>query len=239
VQNLEQRVSEAVRFFWTIRVKQKKKQDTSGKRDQGSRGAATGGRQLDGFIQLVADLLIESGVPQESVLCKKKLDLPGYFRPDKRWDLLVVHDGRLLAAAEFKAHIGPSFGNNFNNRTEEAIGNAADIWTAYREGALKLSPQPWLGYLMFLEKAPGSTKPVVCSENHFPVLKGFQNASYAKRYEIFCQKLIRERLYHASCLLLSEQGKGLAGCFSEPLKLLSFHKFTRSLLSAVRCNLSE
>jgi hypothetical protein len=27
----------------------------------------------------------------------------------------------------------PSFGNNFNNRSEEAIGSASDIWIAYRE----------------------------------------------------------------------------------------------------------
>ena len=33
-----------------------------------------------------------------------------------------------------KSHVGPSFGNNFNNRTEEAIGTSHDLFTAYREG---------------------------------------------------------------------------------------------------------
>jgi hypothetical protein len=46
--------------------------------------------------------------------------LPGYFRPTKLWDVLVIHDKRLLAAIELKSQVGPSFGNNFNNRTEEA-----------------------------------------------------------------------------------------------------------------------
>jgi len=52
-----------------------------------------------------------------------------------------------VAAIEFKSQVG-SFGNNYNNRTEEAIGSASDIWGAYREGAFKPSARPWLGYLM-------------------------------------------------------------------------------------------
>jgi hypothetical protein len=66
---------------------------------------------------------------------RTKRELPGFFRPTKDWDMLVVHEGHLIAAVEFKSQRGPSFGNNFNNRTEEAIGNATDLWTAFREGA--------------------------------------------------------------------------------------------------------
>jgi hypothetical protein len=43
------------------------------------------------------------------------MELPGYFRPTKEWDLLVILDGNLLASIEFKSQIGPSFGNNYNN----------------------------------------------------------------------------------------------------------------------------
>ena len=63
------------------------------------------------------------------------VELPGFFRPTKEWDIVVVSDNNLIAAIELKSQIGPSFGNNFNNRTEEALGTAMDIWTAYREGA--------------------------------------------------------------------------------------------------------
>jgi len=55
------------------------------------------------------------------------LTLPGYYRRTKNWDLIVTHCGLLVAAVEFKSQLG-SFGNNFNNRSEEAIGNVADIW---------------------------------------------------------------------------------------------------------------
>ena len=74
--------------------------------------------------------------------------------------IVVVVDGNLIAAIELKSQVGPSFGNNFNNRTEEALGTAMDIWTAYREGAFCTSPAPWLGYLLLLEDCPESRRPV-------------------------------------------------------------------------------
>lgn len=70
------------------------------------------------------------------------LELPGYFRPNKKWDLLVVDKNELVIAIEFKSQVGPSFGNNFNNRTEEAMGTALDIWTAYREGVFGAQQAP-------------------------------------------------------------------------------------------------
>jgi hypothetical protein len=86
--------------------------------------------------------MIEAGLSKASVHWNNKLELPGYYRPEKCCDLIVVVDGRLLAIIEFKAQVGPSFGNNFNNRTEEALGNATDLWAAYREGAFKPSERP-------------------------------------------------------------------------------------------------
>ena len=107
----------------------------------------------------------------------------------------MIVDGTLIASIEFKSQVGPSFGNNFNNRTEEALGNATDIWAAYREGAFKPSARPWLGFFMLLEQAPRSTAPVRAREPHFKVFPEFKNATYAKRYEILLTKLLRERLY--------------------------------------------
>jgi hypothetical protein len=56
----------------------------------------------------------------------------------------------IATVIEVKAHVG-SFGNNFNNRVEEALGNATDFWSAYREATFAPSARPWLGYLMMLE----------------------------------------------------------------------------------------
>jgi hypothetical protein len=221
----------AVKHFWSTREVQSQKQGgTSGSKDAGARSAVTGGAQMNGFINVVRDLLCESGLPKAHVYCEKYVEIPGWYRPEKKWDLLIVADGKLLAGIEFKSQVG-SFGNNYNNRTEEAIGSAADIWAAYREGAFKPSARPWLGYLMLLEEAPGSLSPVRAREPHFKVFPEFKDASYAKRYEILLTKLVRERLYDSACFLMSNATDGLKGLYKEPAPELSFQNFVESLLA--------
>jgi len=211
--NLEGRVKAAVRHFWQNR------QDKS----------PQAGQTLDEFSLLIKNLLVESGIPAGSIYRKEKEELPGFFRPSKRWDLIVVLDGQLFAALEMKSQVG-SFGNNYNNRTEEAIGSATDIWAAYREGAFKLSQRPWLGYLMLLEDAQGSRRAIKVAEPHFGVFTEFQGASYAKRYELLCKRLMRESLYDAACLLMSGREHGLQGEFTEPVPELSFRNFITPLV---------
>lgn len=185
---------------------------------------------MDGFVNLIRELVCEAGLPSACVYCESRVELPGWFRPEKQWDLLIVDEGQLFAGIEFKSQVG-AFGNNYNNRTEEAIGSAVDLWSAYREGAFKPSARPWLGYLMLLEDAPGSTRPVRAQEPHFKVFPEFKAASYARRYEILLTKLVRERLYDSACFLMSNTEQGRKGHYTEPLEELSFEKFTNSLLA--------
>ena len=107
--------------------------------------------------------------------------------------------------------------NNFNNRTEEALGTAVDIWTAYREGAFGHgAPQPFVGWLMLLEDAEGATRPSrLESSPHFNLFPEFVKASYSRRYELLCQKLVREQHYTAAALLLSPREKGSSGSYRE------------------------
>jgi len=229
--DLEKKLRQAIKHFWTTRETQAQKQGSkTGSRDSGARTAVTGGRQMDGFISLVRNYLCKNGLPKAHVYCEKRVELPGWYRPEKKWDLLVVADGRFLAGIEFKSQVG-SFGNNYNNRTEEAIGSASDIWAAYREGAFKPSARPWLGYMMLLEEAPDSTRPVRAQEPHFKVFPEFKEASYAKRYEILLTKLVRERLYDSACFLLSGAKNGPKGSYKEPAAELSFQNFMTSLLA--------
>ena len=187
---------------------------------------------MDGFVQLFTDLITEAGIDRSSIYYSRRVDLPGFFRPTKEWDLIVVHNGLLLVAIEAKSQVG-SFGNNFNNRTEEAMGSALDIWTAYREGAFVASPQPWLGYLFLLQDCAKSQSPVKVREPHFKVFEEFQGASYARRYEIFCLKLVRERQYTAAAFLTSRSGTGEKGEYDEPASDLRFEAFARSLVAHV------
>jgi len=176
--DIEKELRRAIKHFWSTRQRQAKKQGSkSGARDAGSRTAVTGGRQMDGFINLVRDYLCSNGLPKAQVFCGKAVEIPGWYRPEKQWDLLVISDGELIAGIEFKSQVG-SFGNNYNNRTEEAIGSATDIWAAFREGAFKPSARPWLGYMMLLEDAPASTRPVKAREPHFKVFPEFVDVSY-------------------------------------------------------------
>jgi hypothetical protein len=231
MKDLHARVSKALRHFWKTRQHQAQAQGAAtGQKDYGERGSVTGGAQLDGFIHLIRDLLREAGLPAANIYCKTKTNLPGFFRPEKSWDLLAVAEGHLLAALEFKSQVGPSFGNNFNNRTEEVLGCATDLWTAYREGVFAPSQRPWLGFVMLLEESPGSTRPVKVTEPHFRVLDEFRAASYAKRYEILLTRLLRERLYDGTCLITSTRTGGLRGIFQEPSAELAFEGFARSLL---------
>ena len=193
----------------------------------------TGGAQMDGFIRLIGDLIIEAGADESNIFYNRHLELPGFFRPTKEWDLLMVRDNQLILAIEVKSQVGPSFGNNFNNRTEEALGSALDLWTAYREGAYNKTIKPWLGYLFLLEDCPQSRRPVKVQEPHFRVFPEFVTASYGKRYELFCRKLVRERHYNTAAFLQSDKTGGLKGQYTEPATDLTFEIFARSLIAQV------
>ena len=188
---------------------------------------------MDGFIALLTKLVIEAGIDAANIYYRESLELPGYFRPTKRWDFIVVVNGKLIVALETKSQVGPSFGNNFNNRTEEAMGSALDLWTAFREEAFGSSVRPWIGYLFLLEDCVSSTKPVGVKEPHFKVFPEFLASSYAKRYELFCRRLVLEKHYDNSAFLMSSADNGLQGAFSEPAPDLSFQAFANSLVARV------
>jgi len=233
LEKFEKNLAKAVTHYWTTRETQKEKQRSRGVTDSGLRSAVTGGAQMDGFIDLFTNLIIEAGISSEFIFRKTYLELPGYFRPTKEWDIIVVRNGQLIAAIEAKSQVGPSFGNNFNNRTEEAIGSALDLWTAFREGAFNAGLQPFLGYFFMLEDCEASNKPVKVKEPHFKVFPEFIGASYTKRYELLCRKLILERHYTSACFLTSKSDVGLKGHYYEPAKDLAFMNFAKSIVSHI------
>ena len=186
---------------------------------------------MDGFVHAVRGLLLSANVPESCIHAGKNVELPGWFRAEKKWDLVVVHENELIAALEFKSQVGPSFGNNFNNRSEEAIGSATDMWAAYREGAFAPSGRPFLGYLMLLEDCPDSRRPIKVSEPHFGVFEEFQDASYGHRYGVLVEKLVRDRLYDGACFLISDAIEGPSGRYAEPHRELTFAKMMAPLLA--------
>ena len=226
----EQKTKAAVMAFWSNREKAKQKQIDSGKIDQGERAGVTGGKNLDGFIALVIDIIKANGLSHAEIYQERAvLTLPGYFRPTKLWDLLVMDKGELIAAIELKSQVGPSFGNNFNNRTEEAIGTAHDFWTAYREDAFGKQPKPFVGWIMLVEDDPASRRAVRDASPHFPVFKEFQGASYQQRYDILCQRLIKEQLYTTAALMTSPRSAVSTGEYNGLSDMTSLKTFVTAL----------
>jgi len=225
--DIEKRLQEAVQAYWNARASNKEKQIEGGKIDAGTRGEVTGGAQMGAMEVLVADILLDAGLKRVDVKTRTSLELPGYYRSEKKWDLIVVSDGQLVTAMEFKSQVGPSFGNNFNNRSEEAIGSATDIWVAYREGRFGKTPAPFLGYFFLLEDCDRVKTPVRNKEPYFKVDPVFDKASYSKRYELLARRLVLERVYSAACFVMATNSPRTV--ITQPAEDLNFQRFVAAL----------
>lgn len=105
--NLDALLETAVRQFWSARAGAL---HASAGTDTGNRGAVTAGKNLDGFYDLIRALVVANGLPETSVYCGtqglgrlRHTILPGFYRPSKNWDALVLHGGELVAAIELKS----------------------------------------------------------------------------------------------------------------------------------------
>ena len=222
-----EQTAKAARGFW-----QTKRRQLASSGDTSNRGAVVGGKQMDGFVALLRQVAMDAGVPADAIITDKNY-LPGFFRSSKDWDMLIITPaGKLAAAIELKSQIG-SYGNNFNNRTEEAIGSAVDLWTAFREGQFPAQQAPWVGWLMVVGRDAKSTAPVRNYEPYFPVRPEFDGATYTDRYRIFCQKLITERHYTATALLWTSDAKTF-GNVADDISLPRFLNSFSSYLSGQR-----
>ena len=209
----------AVGSYWDGLAHQAARQGSAtGVKDTGNRAAVTGGKQMNAMQQVVAGLWTADAELALEVRTKGRQDLPAFYRAAKNWDLLVLHRGSLVAAMEFKSQRGPSFGNNFNNRTEEALGLAADSQKAFQEGLFG-QLKPWFGFVMLVERTARSLSPVAVPKRMpFPADPIFYGASYIDRYRIFFERMVTEGNYDAVALLTSAAGNE---DFEEPSRSLS------------------
>lgn len=219
----------AVRAFWAGRDLQTQRQLESGRLDAGTRGAVTGGQHLRPLEASVSELFAPLIARGAEVHTGTRLTLPGHYRRSKNWDLLVTLNGTLVAAVELKSQVG-SIGNNFNNRTEEALGNAVDIWKAYEEGAFG-PVRPWLGFVFVIEHSDASSRVSKLDPfTLFPADPIFSGTSYVDRYRILARRLVRERLYDATCVLATRQGEGI---LEEPVHEVSVANFAAAVAGRI------
>lgn len=225
------KVRHAVDEYWHGRVSQASRQQRRGVHDVGSRSEVTGGGQLDAFGNILQEIAWGAGYEPGEVAFRPALYLPGFYRPQKRWDLVVSRKGRVVAAVELKSQAG-SFKNNFNNRAEESLGLARDFWVAYRENAFGPGAQPWLGYFFLLEDCEDSARKGTLSASPFPPFGKFEETSVQDRYRILLESMVLERDYSCTSLILSRRPpKTGAADYSEPFASLGFLRFCKSFFA--------
>lgn len=215
----------ACRSYWDVRTTQA----TSGL-GEGSGAAVRGGRHFDAIQALVAKVFLDAGFTGEQILLGASATLPGYYRATKNWDLVVVERDALVAAFELKSLGGPSFGNNFNNRSEEAVGNADDLWEAFNHGRLG-ALRPWLGYFFLIEDAEGSRRPVRASVRVGTVDPAFNGKTYCERAAQLCTRLKKDEFYSAVCFATSSRDP--AEVPHEPVDDLNWATFTASIRARI------
>lgn len=227
MENYDTMIAEAVRFFWETRTSQGNTNQT----ESTNRGSVLGGRQMNGFLDILKTLAIEAGIKSEYIFTKGSI-IPGFYRANKDWDMLITSPShKLITLVELKSQIG-SYGNNFNNRLEEAIGSSVDFWKAFRNNQFPNQQAPWVGYFMLVGKDEKSTRPVHNQRGQFPVLPEFDNASYLERYRILCQKMILERDYTSVALTWTSSANSFGDVSAEMSLahfLLSFSSYLKGM----------
>ncbi|MFJ4790785.1 PaeR7I family type II restriction endonuclease [Streptomyces sp. NPDC088794] len=222
-----QEFEDAVAAYWGAKDAQRELSAIKDAVGAGTAGSVRGGKHFDTIAALLAKFFVDAGYPPADIRINKthRLELPGYYRPQKQWDVVVAHGTTLVAAFELKALGGPSFGNNYNNRIEEALGSAVDL---QRAALTELYPgeKPWLGYFFIMEDHPKSRTPVRIADGALPVHEIWHGTSYQDRFGIFCERLMAEKLYDSVCYITSSPADPTPG---EPVSGLDWRHFAAAV----------
>lgn len=190
-------IAAALEGFWGTRESQAERQRLTGKHDAGTRGAVTGGQHLNA----IGDLIISTAKSAVNVGITIHTGgggttIPGFYRPSKTWDIVLRRAGEILAVIELKSMVG-SFGNNMNNRSEEALGNITDLLAARDHGLIE--GNPFRGYAFIIEHNPKSDAMSTLGTRQGVVIDPeFHGASYIDRVAMLCERMVKDDLYSAA-----------------------------------------
>lgn len=232
------RVSEAIKSFWAVR-------ETDGVRS---------GKTLDAFVELLTWIVHRNGLPSATVITGRRAQLPGFFRPTKSWDVVIINNSKLIAAIELKS-VADSFGNNFNNRSEEVIGSAVDIKEALAENVFDGLTRLFTGYLIIVEDCPATQRHVQIQMKYFRAMEEFMAApatrneiyvqdpnglfptidgiSYMNRFDVLCKRLMQKSLYTAASVIRTPRSAIVNGEYNSVSSDTSIKAFLASLASHV------
>ena len=135
----------------------KQKQAEQGKHDQGNRSGVTAGSHFAEVAELIRKTSSADAASRRMPFVFGRVPETAWMVPTHQdWDIIAYHGDSLVAAIELKS-ISSSFGNNANNRTEEALGGG-DIRIAHQKGLLgDARVPPILGYVLIVAETEEST----------------------------------------------------------------------------------
>lgn len=228
VPDYEDAFAGAIQDFWMIKTNQQEAADLAGRSDGGTSGSVRAGKHMSPFEALIRKVVEDAGIEPDAAP-SDTMYLPGFYRETKSWDVVLQYKGHALAIVEAKSQ-GSSLANNFNNRVEEAIGQAADVWKSHERGLLISGLRPWVGYLMIVEETKKTTDPKhLLSGKAVPegmkIDPVFDGMSYAERYAMAFKRLDQERMLDATCVAITSGPEA----YEYPNEWLSFNGFAAQL----------
>lgn len=172
------------------------------------------------FLKLIADELEQLGWPGHVAQSfgDKEAVVAGHFRVAKSWDIgCRDSDGTPRICVEFKSQVD-SYGNNGNNRYEEALGSGLDLRARHGRGTV-------LGFVFVICDEPASRS---VNRARLPDLDPvFVGTLHVDRRRVFSERIVEyklngDSLYDAAALLLVRRD----GTFEHPdnpdLRLANF-----------------
>ncbi|MCL2148431.1 MAG: PaeR7I family type II restriction endonuclease [Methanomassiliicoccaceae archaeon] len=228
---MRKELEEAILHSFLVREKAAEVQIERGVVDTGMRSQVTSGKHLDRLIDVMTHDMEGCGAPVSGIFSKNSgTELPGWFRATKKWDILLFIRENLAAAVELKTIYG-SYGNNLNNRAEEAVGVAVDAKMAIEKELMNRAIPPLLGYVLIVKKEEGSVARCMDPrEPHFKTDAVFHGTSYIGRLMAMCQRLSREGLYGAVWFVVADP---LSGSVEEPDPQLSYDRFIAEIIGKI------
>jgi hypothetical protein len=226
------KIAEAIKNFWRIREEK----------------STQSGKTLDSFINILECVVRDNGLPDAEVLKGNKAVVPGYYRPRKGWDFVVINEGKLIAIIELKS-IASSFGNNTNNRCEEAIGSSYDLQKALNEKVIPYEVKVFKGYLILIEDCPSTNRDVnIHNMRYFKPMSDFliepekldeiyiknkngeypyqvPGISYIQRLNFMCNRFMHESIYSAASIITSPRAAIDTGEYGEVETITGLNRF--------------
>jgi hypothetical protein len=224
----------AVKKFWINERTSAKRRTVVGKSGKRAHNATTADNGMQGFIDLIVDIVNANGLTKADILFNDRiLPLPGHFYPTQTWDLLVMNQGKLIAAIKFDFLLDASFINDADSGSKEVLGMAMELQATFRQGALGVHRKLFVGYLCLIEEALVSRRPLKEASLIIPLLPEYRYASYAERYNILCKKLMAERLYDAATIIVSSRSSAKSGEYTEMSDITGLKTFVAHLAAHI------